>query len=493
MTINTEAARKAGPYACNGVLVTFNFYFKIFTASTDLNPVLADSAGVETALVYSTNYTVSMNADQDTNPGGTITTLLAYATGYKITIGSAVPATQTTDIPNNSSFHANVVEQGFDKAVALLLDNKEKLARSIRGPISDEDVLVELPTAANRALKYAYFDSTGQPGVSGGGPGNVPISSAMEPVVSAASLSLARIAMGVPHESLLARGMTGGRLSPSSNGSGQAYSHRPATGGIIYYTPYTGTVLGLYDSGTWKLADIQGFVTASYLSIAALTDDRPFDVFAYYNAGLVALEGVSWASDSARATSLTQLDTVWVKQGDTSRRFLGTCRKRGGLVTTAAPYLDVWNMYNRIPVSAFISDTTDSWTIAASAAWRQVRASAANQIEFTCGMDNGVNVEAHAYARAINSTATARYFATGVGLNSAASNGATITLGASCTSTIDGQASAHLVGQSTAVALGQNYLAWMERGDGTETQTFYGDNAVGSNGLQTGMTATIVM
>lgn len=493
MTISSEAARKAGPVNCNGVLVTFNFYFKIFTASTDLNVVLATSAGVESTLVYSTNYSVSMNADQDTNPGGTITTLAIYAAGITLTIGSAVPATQTTDIPNQSSFHATVVEQGLDKATALQLDNKEKLARSIRGPISDTAALIELPTAANRALKSMYFDASGQPAAGSSVSGAV-VSSAMDPVVTAATLAAARTAMGVPAEDLLARGITGGRLTTRANASGQAYSHRPAAGGTIYYTPYTGTVLGLYDGGQWKLADIQGFVTASYLSISALTDDRPFDVFAYYNAGLVALEGVSWTSDSARASPLGQQGTVWVKQVDPSRRYLGTCRKRGGLVTNVSPFLDVWNMYNRIPVSAFVSDTTDSWTIVATATWRQARASALNQIEFTNGMADGVHVEAYAYARAINSTATARFVATGVGVNSASTNSAPITIGASCTSTIDGRPTAHLAGNASTFALGQNYLAWLERGDGTETQTFYGDNALGaSNGLQTGMIATILM
>ncbi|MCU9930989.1 hypothetical protein OFL77_27025, partial [Escherichia coli] len=88
MTIASDDPRKAGPYDCNGVTVTFPFSFKIFAAATDLLVTLADSNGVETALAYSTDYSVSMNADQNANPGGTITTVSTYAAGYTVTVES---------------------------------------------------------------------------------------------------------------------------------------------------------------------------------------------------------------------------------------------------------------------------------------------------------------------------------------------------------------------------------------------------------------------
>ena len=96
MTIASDDNRKAGPYTCNGATVTFSFSFKVFAASTDLAVVLADADGDETDLVYSTDYSVSLNSDQNANPGGSITTVSTYATGYFVTVLSDVPATQNT-------------------------------------------------------------------------------------------------------------------------------------------------------------------------------------------------------------------------------------------------------------------------------------------------------------------------------------------------------------------------------------------------------------
>lgn len=194
MTISSDALRKAGPYACNSVQVIFVFSFKIFSTA-DLNVVISNGT-TETTLALDTNYTVSMNSDQNVNPGGTITTVAVYSASFALTIGSAVKATQTTSIPNQSSFHAVVVETIADKATSLVLDDRVTLARSIRAPLSDVAPLADLPPAAVRASRQFYFDAAGQP-AAGSSTAGATVSTAMQPVVESATLAAARAAMGV--------------------------------------------------------------------------------------------------------------------------------------------------------------------------------------------------------------------------------------------------------------------------------------------------------
>lgn len=137
--------RKAGPYACNGAQVVFDFAFKVFEAS-DLRVVKTDSSAVETDLTLTTHYTVSLNADQDANPGGTITTVAAYATGNKITITSEVPETQGVNITNLGGFYPAIINKALDRLTILVQQLAEKVARAPKVDISSTDTPEQLLT-----------------------------------------------------------------------------------------------------------------------------------------------------------------------------------------------------------------------------------------------------------------------------------------------------------------------------------------------------------
>jgi len=83
MTISSTT-RIAGPFIGNGTASAFPFTFKVF-AATDLDVIkLTVSTGTESTLVLTTDYTVSLNGDQNSNPGGTVTlTAGALATGSR--------------------------------------------------------------------------------------------------------------------------------------------------------------------------------------------------------------------------------------------------------------------------------------------------------------------------------------------------------------------------------------------------------------------------
>lgn len=157
MTVSSST-RKAGPFNCNDVNTTFPFTFKCFT-SADVRVVFTSSAGIESDLTLDTDYTVSLNADQNAFPGGTIETLTAYATGEKITVVSDVDFLQETDIQNQGGFYPEVIENALDKVTMLVQQVKEEVDRSVKVDVSSsivpEDYLSQAAAAATNAAASA--------------------------------------------------------------------------------------------------------------------------------------------------------------------------------------------------------------------------------------------------------------------------------------------------------------------------------------------------
>lgn len=133
MTISSEV-RKAGPYDGNDVTTSFPFSFKVFSAD-DVVVVLTDPAGIETTLT-GTDYSVTLNADQDTAPGGTVNKVSALATDYLLTITSSVPNLQPLDLTNQGGFYPKVINAALDRLTILAQQNAEQIGRSVKVPIS---------------------------------------------------------------------------------------------------------------------------------------------------------------------------------------------------------------------------------------------------------------------------------------------------------------------------------------------------------------------
>lgn len=134
MTINSTT-RKAGPYAGDNVTTAFPFAYKVFAAS-DLYVVRADAVGTETVLVLTTHYTVALNADQNANPGGTVTLVTALATGATLTLSSSISNLQQTDLTNQGGFYPEVVTNALDKLTILIQQASDAVSRSLKTAIS---------------------------------------------------------------------------------------------------------------------------------------------------------------------------------------------------------------------------------------------------------------------------------------------------------------------------------------------------------------------
>lgn len=134
MTISSQS-RKAGPFTGNGSTTAFPFAFKVFQAS-DVYVVRANTAGVESVLTSGTDYTVTLNANQNSNPGGTVTLTSALATNFKLVITSAVPNLQPVDITNNGGFYPKVINDALDRVTIMAQQIAQEASRGVKVPIT---------------------------------------------------------------------------------------------------------------------------------------------------------------------------------------------------------------------------------------------------------------------------------------------------------------------------------------------------------------------
>ena len=157
MAINSEV-RKAGPFTGNDTTTVFPFTFKVFTAD-QVGVVLTNSSGNERYAVQGTEYTVTLNPDQNTSPGGLVQIPAPLATGDLLTITSHVPYLQHMDLTNHGGFYPAVLNAAMDRATIQIQQLNEQVGRAVKTPVSSgstpEALVNELLTGANVATAAA--------------------------------------------------------------------------------------------------------------------------------------------------------------------------------------------------------------------------------------------------------------------------------------------------------------------------------------------------
>jgi hypothetical protein len=187
--------RIAGPFIGNDTTTVLPFSFKVF-AATDLAVTKTNiSAGKTTTLFLNSDYTVALNSDQDSAPGGSVTLSVALASGYTSIVTSSLANLQPTVLTNLGGFFPSVLNDALDRVTILIQQLASKIGNAIRAPLSDGDLDMILPSASLRAGYYLAFDADGLP-IATGGDATVAVSSTMEPVVQASSLSSALSLLG---------------------------------------------------------------------------------------------------------------------------------------------------------------------------------------------------------------------------------------------------------------------------------------------------------
>jgi hypothetical protein len=189
----------------------------------------------------------------------------------------------------------------------------------------------------------------------------------------------------------------------------------------------------------------------------------------------------------ARATGLSRQNGRLVKSGDATRLYLGTFYALDGTdgpsgsgVYNNQTGRTLWNQYNRLRRPLKVAEAADSWSYN-TAAIRPANNSLANRVWLVNGMAAGPHLSLH-LAALVGST--------GAGLQSALiGDNSTTAAAADCLgmaaepSNYVGQARATL---ETAPGLGVHYYQWLERGSGSGTVTWYGDNGTPTY-LQSGL------
>ena len=236
----------------------------------------------------------------------------------------------------------------------------------------------------------------------------------------------------------------------------------------IYFTPYRGNQIALYNGTQW------GLHTFTELSIAVpATTATMYDLWVYNNSGTLALEALAWTNNTTRATALALQNGVYCKTGALTRRYVGSFRTTGvsGQTEDSEAKRYLWNYYNRVCRVMAVVEGTNSWEYT-TATWRQANNSATNQLDFIVGVAEEL-VWAEVRSQVLNAT-------TGVGIRAGIALDATNTNNARLMATVYSTDSSHqhlaTAMYEAVIAVGRHFLAWVEYSEATGTTTFYGDD-----------------
>jgi hypothetical protein len=282
-----------------------------------------------------------------------------------------------------------------------------------------------------------------------------------------------------------------GRLSLTSNDAAPSADVTGAS--TVYWVPYKGNVVTLWDGTQWKNYTLSAQLS---LSLSGMTPNLPHDVYMIISGGVPAISRLGWLNSTSRgvgSSAITTLDGRVVNNTNgRSQLYLGTFYAQsgtttsdsgGGVTTQVGGQRFLWNNYNRIRAQASVIDTTDSWSYTTQTI-RQAQAVAGNKVEMVVGLLEDV-VEASLTCSLTMQNNSTQFAAAGIGIDS--------------TTTFSGCRQRTNIGVNSSVGqvlnarmsqffstVGYHYLSWNEKG-ATGTCTWNGD----LNDTQSGLIATL--
>lgn len=152
MTVAASTSR--ADYTGNGVTTAFAVPFR-FLDNSHLKVIKTSTIGIATTLALTTDYTVSGAG----GVSGTVTCLVAPASGEKLSILRSVPLTQATDYVANDPFPAESHEAALDKLTMIAQQHEEALNRALTLAPNASGVSATLPSA--EANKVVAWNSSG--------------------------------------------------------------------------------------------------------------------------------------------------------------------------------------------------------------------------------------------------------------------------------------------------------------------------------------------
>ena len=134
MTIERES-RRSDVYLGDGRNTSLPFGFKVFLP-TEIAVVLNEN-GVERTLSHGHGCTVSLNAEQDVQPGGTVRLNAPLPPGSKAVVLSNVRPLQQVDLTNQGGFYPDVLNAVHDRLTMLIQQLMELQDRTPQVPATD--------------------------------------------------------------------------------------------------------------------------------------------------------------------------------------------------------------------------------------------------------------------------------------------------------------------------------------------------------------------
>lgn len=272
----------------------------------------------------------------------------------------------------------------------------------------------------------------------------------------------------------------------------------------IFYTPYVGGYIPLYNGTIFTMtafAELSQGTTDTTKSPAAVANNSNYDMFVWSDGGTMrCTRGPAWASDTTRGTGAGTtelllvngiwLNTVAITNGPAASRgtYVGSVRSNGSAqidwtygtvaLNWGAAFLYVYNLYNKVRISSFNGDTTNSWTYGTQT-WRAANGNTnTSRTSWINGIVGGDIATGSYHGDSVADGTTTRGV-TGVGFNvTNAFTGSTgVNGGISGLSTI--------ARASVQPTLGLNFFAPLEIAETGGTNIYIGDNNLAF--IQTGM------
>ena len=124
-----DVARRV-TYTGNGKQTDFPFAFVVFNAETDIK-VYRRAEDEDEVEVPSSDFLVTLNSDQASNPGGKVTLSEAPANGVVIAILSNVAYEQTMELTTHDGFDPRTLNKNADRIVAMVQQLIEQTSRAL--------------------------------------------------------------------------------------------------------------------------------------------------------------------------------------------------------------------------------------------------------------------------------------------------------------------------------------------------------------------------
>lgn len=297
-----------------------------------------------------------------------------------------------------------------------------------------------------------------------------------------------------------------GRLTLTS---GVALTTADVTGATsVYFALAGGNQVPIYN-GTSIVSNTFTELTLALDSNSGHTNyqqsGKNYDLFVISDSGTVRLgTGPKWndgavaGSDTARgtgaaSTELQQINGLWSNKNTITIRFGSASGNTVSIAANQATYVGtlrttadgvtedslvkrfLYNAYNQAQRQFLRNDATPTWAYS-TATFRQANASASNQLAYVAGLV-GSALDVTTMGIVANSTATYRIVYTGIGLDSTTINSGTTQELMRCNdSVVVGTPKSFYTGY---VQLGSRAVVWLEKGAGSDTQTWTGTEATG--------------